>query len=163
MVNATLPPLVNCPARGGVPRKAAKFSPAARAGLFTLGLVLVTLLVMARWLTPNPAGFGTHEQLGLGPCFTLQLWEIRCPTCGMTTAWAHALRGEFADATRANSAGAILCLLAAMTAPWAIVSGLRGKWCGWKPTESVVLGVAGTLVVLVLLDFLVRNRLFGYI
>lgn len=161
MANATLPPLVKCPAGGKVSREVARFPPTARVGLIALSLLLVTLLAMAGSLSPHPAGFGTHEQLGLQPCFTLRLWGIRCPTCGMTTAWAHAVRGQLSEAARANLGGTITCLLATITAPWAGMCGLRGKWCGWKPKEGVLLTLAGTLILIILLDCLIRNILFG--
>lgn len=45
----------------------------------------ITVLGIARALTPNPAGYGTHRQLGLGPCAVFALTGYPCPMCGMTT------------------------------------------------------------------------------
>ena len=53
------------------------------------GLAVVTLGI-ARALTPAPAGFGTHEQLGLPPCAFLHWTGFPCPSCGLTTCFAHA-------------------------------------------------------------------------
>ncbi len=47
-----------------------------------------TVLGVARWLTPDAAGFGTHRQLGLGACTFLVLTGLPCPMCGATTTFA---------------------------------------------------------------------------
>jgi hypothetical protein len=54
------------------------------AGLFFGGGASVVLGI-AMHLTPDPHGFGTHRQLGLGACTMLQLTGWPCPMCGMTT------------------------------------------------------------------------------
>ena len=157
MANATLPPLVNCPRTEPVPRNCAALTPAARVGLIAFGMLLAGLVTTACCLVPDPAGFGTHEQLGLEPCLTLRLWHTRCPSCGMTTAWSHAVRRQFASAARANVGGVVTCALALVVAPWALANGTCGRWIGWRPTEPVLLGVALTVVAVTLLDYLVRS------
>lgn len=160
---ATLPPLVNCPTTGRASGPNAALSPAVRIGLIAFGSLLVILLVTARYLTPHPAGFGTHEQLGLEPCLTFRLWHLRCPTCGMTTAWSHVVRGEISNAARANLGGAAICFLAMATVPWALCSGICGRWIGWRPSEKVILVAAGGLLTVILIDFFLRTRVFGWI
>jgi len=58
-----------------------------------VGLALVALsgpvLAIAAWLEPDPAGVGTHKQLGLGGCTVLTLTGWPCPMCGMTTCFTH--------------------------------------------------------------------------
>ena len=58
-----------------------------------IGLVIfapsMTVLALARWLTPDPTGVGTHRQLGLASCVVLDSWGIPCPMCGMTTTFSH--------------------------------------------------------------------------
>jgi hypothetical protein len=157
MSNAILPPLVNCPHTGLMSQRIAALTTGTRAGLIALGLLLAGLLVTARWLVPDSSGIGTHEQLGLEPCFTLRLWHIRCPSCGMTTAWSHTMRGHFDEAVLANAGGAITCMLAMVISPWTLVSGLNGRWTGWKPTESALLCVAVAVVGITLLDYFVRS------
>lgn len=55
-------------------------------GLFAPG---ITVLGLARWLTPDASGVGTHQQLGLGGCSVLTLTGWPCPMCGMTTTFSH--------------------------------------------------------------------------
>lgn len=47
------------------------------------------VLSVARSLTPDPAGMGTHLQLGLGGCAFLTATGVPCPMCGMTTTFTH--------------------------------------------------------------------------
>lgn len=58
-----------------------------------VGLILfvpsATVLSIALWLTPDPAGLGTHRQLGLGGCTILTMTGVPCPMCGMTTTFTH--------------------------------------------------------------------------
>lgn len=71
------------------------------------------VLVLAAWLSPDPRGHATHETLGLAPCAWAVWFDKPCPTCGMTTAYAHAAEGSLIDAARAQPMGAILAVLTA--------------------------------------------------
>jgi len=75
------------------------------------------MLGIARWLTPNPAGVGTHEQLGLPACMFLKLTGIPCPSCGLTTSVAHAVRFELAAAFVAQPFGLLVAAIAAVLVP----------------------------------------------
>lgn len=74
----------------------------------------LAVLALAAWLKPAHAGFGTHEQLGLAPCTWAAVLGKPCPTCGMTTAFAHAADGNILGSFTAQPFGALLALLAAM-------------------------------------------------
>jgi hypothetical protein len=76
------------------------------------------MLGVAAGLTPSAAGHGTHGQLGLPPCGWVLAMGRPCPSCGMTTAFAHAADGELARAAWAQPAGLLLAVLAA-GAVWA--------------------------------------------
>src|SRR5262249_52642491 len=99
-----------------------------RLVIVVVGSVLVALLATAAWLTPDPRGLGTHQQLGLPMCSLRWWYGIRCPSCGMTTSWAHLVRGQAIAAFRANSGGALLGLAALVCGPWLLISGTRGRW-----------------------------------
>jgi hypothetical protein len=94
----------------------------AAVGLFGLAL--------ARWLSPDPAGFGTHEQLGLAPCTFFWLTTIPCPMCGATTAWALMADLRVLDALRTQPFAALLfgIHLAVTSLAIAELMSPRGRW-----------------------------------
>jgi uncharacterized protein DUF2752 len=81
-----------------------------RFGALVIFLSGGALLWIAAMLEPDPRGFGTHEQLGLPPCGFAVRTGLPCPTCGMTTAFAHFVRGHVAAAFQANPFGALAFL-----------------------------------------------------
>lgn len=86
------------------------------------------ILTVAARLTPDPRGYGTAEQLHTGPCGMLVLTGLPCPTCGMTTAFAHAVRGQWLRALWAQPAGFVLALgtlVLGLICVWTLV---RGRW-----------------------------------
>jgi hypothetical protein len=121
-----------------------------------LGIGLLALLAAAAWMTPDPRGHGTHQQLGLFPCTFEVLFGLPCPTCGMTTAWAHLVRGQLIGAFRANVGGTLLAVAAAVGAPWLLASAVRGRWLGWRPSGNLVAIVAAAIVVITLIDWGLR-------
>jgi hypothetical protein len=123
------------------------------------GGVLLGLLVTAARLTPSPRGMGTHQQLGLPPCTIVALYGIPCPSCGMTTAWAHLLRGHVVSAVRSNAGGALLAVLAAACGPWLVGSGACGRWLIGPPRQELTLGVGLTIVVVTLTQWALRLSL----
>jgi hypothetical protein len=123
---------------------------------------LLSLLVLAAWLPPDPQGFGTHQRLGLPPCSFFEWTGWRCPSCGMTTAWSCLMRGRIGASFQANAGGALLGLVCLAAVPWALISGLRGRWLG-RPTESAMTrGLVPVLLVVTLVDWLVRCLAAGW-
>lgn len=106
----------------------------SRLLLAAVSIGLATLLIVARLLEPNPDGIGTHQQLGLPPCSSVVLFGRLCPACGMTTAWAHVVRGQLGAALRANISGSMSGLLALIAVPWLLACAILGRWLFWKPT-----------------------------
>jgi hypothetical protein len=64
-----------------------------------------TALAVASWLKPAASGYGTHTQLGLPPCAFLLVTGLPCPSCGLTTCFAYAIRLQFWSAFLANPFG----------------------------------------------------------
>lgn len=93
------------------------------------GLVLagcVAVLGVAAWIVPSPAGVGVQSQFGLGTCGMLKVTGLPCPTCGMTTAFAHTVRGQLISAFWAQPTGLVLTLaimMAALGASWTLATG----------------------------------------
>ncbi len=90
-----------------------------------LGLVLARLL-----LTPSPEGFGTHEQLGLPPCQSLNWFGIPCPGCGVTTSVAWFAHAQAWDSLRTQPLGFALGAAALFAAPLAVLAQVRGQDLG---------------------------------
>jgi hypothetical protein len=121
-----------------------------------LGVILLGLLATARSLTPDARGFGTHEQLGLTPCSFYRWTGWQCPTCGATTAWSHALRGDWSAAANANLAAAVACPFAVTLAGWCLASAIVGRFLLISPTLRVWLVIGSVLVAIALLDWIRR-------
>lgn len=118
-----------------------------------VALALVSLLGVAAYLRPSPAGLGTHRQLGLPPCTFQWVLGWPCPACGMTTSWAHTVRGDLSAAVRCNAGGTLLCLLALACAPWLLAAGLTGRWLVRPPREAAWGGLVLVLVAVTLIDW----------
>jgi hypothetical protein len=84
------------------------------------------------------------------------LFGIRCPTCGMTTAWACLVRGQVISALRANVGGALLAAIAIVSVPWLFASAALGRWLGWAPNSRVMAWAGSALVLITLIDWAVR-------
>lgn len=128
-----------------------------RRGLMVVtGSLLITGLIVARSLTPDATGIGTHRQLGLPGCGFAHVWGIPCPSCGMTTAWAHLTRGDFISAARCNAGGLLAGLTAMVAGPWMLISGLRGRWIWAQPSIAIVVGLATITYLTILGQWLGR-------
>lgn len=79
------------------------------------------VLAVAGWLKPAAVGYGTHVQLGLPPCNFLRLTHLPCPTCGMTTCFAWAIRLQLRKAFLANPFGILVFFGTVSLIPTAIV------------------------------------------
>jgi hypothetical protein len=71
------------------------------------------VLGLARWLTPDPAGVGTHIQLGLQPCAFMQWLQFPCPMCGMTTTFSLMAHFRPIDALINQPFGVVLFIMTA--------------------------------------------------
>lgn len=107
------------------------------------------LLVAAASLTPDPAGHGTHTQLGLPACQWAMRFGKPCPTCGMTTAFAYAAKARLGSAFEAQPFGLLLAIVTA-GAFWGALhvavtgSDLGRLAAGWaRPRVILVLAAAG--------------------
>lgn len=127
-----------------------------RFGVGLLGLGVLLAWGLARWLEPDPLGHGTHQQLGLPPCSFMVLYGRRCPSCGMTTSWAHLARGQVVAAAKANVGGTFLGLLALAALPWMLVSTWRGRWWGWGPGANGLAWLCALVFAVTLVDWLIR-------
>lgn len=114
-----------------------------------LAAVATGVLAMALYLSPSPAGHGTHQQLGLPPCNFLAVFKVPCLSCGMTTSFSHVVRGHLLDGFAAQPFGAFLALCTLVALPLCAWSAWRGRslavpmaelrWRLWGPLLLVFL------------------------
>jgi hypothetical protein len=82
-----------------------------RSLAFLLAAVTGSVLAVAVWLDPDPAGLGTHQQLGLGRCGFLSWTGWPCAMCGMTTTFALAVEGRWLESAVNQPFGFVLVLI----------------------------------------------------
>ena len=87
-----------------------------------IGLLAIAcaVLAIAGWLKPAAIGYGTHTQLGLPPCNFLRVTHLPCPSCGLTTCFAYAVRFQFWKAFLANPFGLLAFFATVAAIPTAI-------------------------------------------
>ena len=121
-----------------------------RLGAAALAIACLGVLVFAATLRPDDSGMGTHQQLGLPPCPWLVMYDVPCPTCGMTTSFARAAHGSILGAVRAQPAGAAFAIgIAALfwLALHAAVTGSGVLRAVWRMSERWVGPVVGALLI----------------
>jgi hypothetical protein len=121
--------------------------------MYAAGVAAVALAVLmtAAWLRPDPSEAGTHRQLGLPPCGFYMMTGLPCPTCGMTTSFAYAVRGQVVHAVHAQAAGLALAAATAVAAVLGLFTAFTGKrvcvnWYRVNPTRLIWLVTLGFLL-----------------
>jgi hypothetical protein len=107
-----------------------EFAPVSGWARWSHALLLLGVLVMmgvGLYLTPDPAGHGTHQQLGLPPCTIYYLTGRPCPSCGLTTSVSAILHGQFGLAWRANPMGFLIVAAAGAVALNSLFALLWGR------------------------------------
>jgi hypothetical protein len=103
----------------------------------------IALLAAAAWLEPDPSGAGTHRQAGMPTCNMLLVTGYPCPTCGMTTAFAHTVRGQWPAAFHAQPAGFLLALATILAVVLSVTTVVSGKtwvvnWYRLRPGRTAI-------------------------
>lgn len=122
-------------------------------------LVLLVPLVIACLLEPDAKGYGTHQQLGFPPCTLVALCGIRCPTCGMTTAWANVVRGRLLDGLAANVGGVLLALAAIGSVIGLSATAVFGRRPRWFPGVNGFAWYGMAIAAVTLVDWAIRISL----
>jgi len=126
--------------------------PLGPAGAFLLAIVFAggcLVIGISIDLEPSPEGFGTHRQLGLASCGFRASTGIPCPTCGMTTSFAHSARLDFTRALEVQPFGTLLFLGIATATLLALYHLLARSYPGWLERLSWrTLLVAGLVLLL---------------
>ena len=125
-----------------------RLSSATQDRLVGLSLFLPsgTVLGIAVSLTPDPAGMGTHRQLGLGGCAILTATGLPCPMCGMTTTFTHLAHFHLLDGMLNQPFGLFLFLGTVLAAGVGLLDLLMpaSRWrmvLGWIERRETALAV----------------------
>jgi hypothetical protein len=143
------------------PSSDAPVSKFGRAILLGLTLFLIGGFLVALSVSPDPRGYGTHQQLGLPACTFRMIFGIPCAGCGMTTSFAHFVRGHFVAAAQANPAGVVLATVCVLMIPWCFFSACTGRL--WLVSDPVTVGGGLTLSLCMVTVVLWMVRLSGLI
>ncbi|MBM4052183.1 MAG: DUF2752 domain-containing protein [Planctomycetes bacterium] len=109
----------------------ARLSPSERLTSLVVGLVAAAPVIVAAFLRPDPSGIGTHVQLGIPTCTWPTALGITCPSCGMTTAFAHAAAGDLLASIRTQPMGFLLAVLATAVAMLGVLGAATGSRLGY--------------------------------
>jgi hypothetical protein len=74
----------------------------------------------------------------------------------MTTAWAHVVRGQLMRALQANVGGTLLAITSVLAGPWALISGIRGRWLWMVPHEAATFVLSLVIIVVTLIEWASR-------
>lgn len=110
-------------------------------------ICLLALFAISSRLTPDPAGLGTHQQLGLPPCSMRLIFGIPCPACGMTTSWSFFVRGQFWSSFSASPAGCLLAGVCCVAAVTLVRVSITGRPVGRRHQWALVAGLLTVGVV----------------
>lgn len=80
------------------------------AGQLMVFCCWLAITAVGAFLTPDPAGHGTHTQLGLPPCPSVLIFDRPCPGCGLTTSFTSTIHGDLPSAFSAHPLGPFLYL-----------------------------------------------------
>jgi hypothetical protein len=99
-------------------------------------------------LHPNPEGYGTHKSLGLSSCLTAEVLGLkRCPSCGLTTAFALIGKGDFQTAIHVHPWAVPFYTLILIFLGTSIISLIKRKLKVWVFPVSLttMLGISYTI------------------
>lgn len=91
---------------------------------------VLTPIALGLLLEPDARGHGTHEQLGMRPCLTMERFGVPCPGCGVTTSVTLAVQGSWWESLRTQPLGTTLVAAAAFFFLWALFGHIRGRDLG---------------------------------
>src|SRR5215213_6838704 len=94
----------------------ARLKPLGRLLAASIGVICITVLVIAVRLHPSPTGMATHTAMGFDECQFLKRTGLPCPSCGMTTSFAWFVRGNALASLYVQPMGFVLAVLVAAAA-----------------------------------------------
>ncbi|MFN9717846.1 MAG: DUF2752 domain-containing protein [Planctomycetota bacterium] len=122
--------------------------------LLVVGIVAV--FVVASLMQPDPAGYGTHQQIGLPSCFVQKMIGRPCPHCGLTTSFCWMVRGQLGAAWNASPSGVALAFILVDFGTLSLQVLRKGRWLPHIRFGHHVRNVSAVWLVLSLLVWFFR-------
>lgn len=82
----------------------------------------IIFLVAAHLLTPDPTGFGTHQQILPIPCLFLTITHLPCPGCGLTTSCTWMAHGNLRRAFHCHYLGPFVYIAGWVILIWSLLA-----------------------------------------
>ncbi|MCX5688728.1 MAG: DUF2752 domain-containing protein [Planctomycetota bacterium] len=133
----------------------------ARVGALCLAIGAGTILALASSLTPSPEGHATHLALGLPPCGWVVSFGRPCPTCGMTTAFAHVAHGQLLAAFVTQPFGAVLACVMGIVGWGALHVAATGSMLGHAVAQMLTRRVVWSLVAFFVASWIYKILTFN--
>ena len=127
-----------------------------------VALATLLLLLTAVYVQPTPNAGGHQRQLDLPQCSWSQR-HLACPTCGMTRAFAFAVRGRLLAALYLQPAGTLAAILCFLVAGYSLYVTLFGKRLDLFVLCFHWRAIALILAAVVLLSWLWRWMVIKYL
>ena len=126
-----------------------------RVALLVTAAGLATVFYVATRVQPyapdgTPLKMASHQSLGMPPCRFKEMADLPCPSCGMTTSFAHLVRGDLWNSLRANWVGTGLAVFCVFLIPWCLASAMRGRYLGIQRVEAALALLVGIFTVVML-------------
>jgi hypothetical protein len=115
----------------------------ARLIALAIALAALAVLITATQVPPAANGMGTHMRLGMQNCGFLARTDLPCPSCGMTTSFAHFVRGNAVASAYVQPMGFALAILASLAVWGGAYVAISGR-----PAYRVLRALPGVPVVL---------------
>ena len=81
---------------------------------------------------------------------------MRCPSCGMTTSWAHLMNADLLASLNANTGGFLLAILSLLAAPWLLARAITGRWNLDNYKDKWVMFTIVIWICVVLIEWIIR-------
>src|SRR5207245_623605 len=78
-----------------------------------------------------------------------------CPSCGMTTSFAHLMHGDVLSSLRANWVGTLLAIFCLLLIPWCLASAARKQLLFIRSIERAIMWPAVVFLSLMLIRWVI--------
>src|SRR5262249_42974061 len=124
-----------------------------RLCLILLALPWIAVFIVALCLNPYREGQvwlqESHRQLGMPACTFQAVFNLPCPSCGMTSSFALLMHGALWNSAQTNGVGRLLAVFGLIFIPWSLASAWQGQLLYVRKLEPILLRlIMGFMILL---------------